>query len=54
MHQLDELLVGADASHYLGANRLAPHLLHEVLHHRQAHVRLQQGAAHLPEGPVDV
>ena len=54
MHQLDEFLVRADASHHLGSDRLAPDLLHEVLHHRQAHIGLQQGAAHLLEGPLHI
>ncbi len=54
MHQLDELLVGADPAHHLGADGFAAHLLDKVLHHRQAHVGLEQGPAHLLQGTVHV
>ena len=52
--QLDELLIRADTAHHFGTDRLAPHLLDEVLDHQQAHIRLQQGATHLLERFVDV
>ena len=54
MHQLNELLVGTDAPHHFRTDRLAAHLVDEVLDHRQAHIRLEQGAAHLLEGPLHV
>ena len=49
VHQLDKFLIRANAPHHLGAHGLAAHLLDEVLNHRQAHIRLQQGSTHLLE-----
>ena len=54
VHHLDELLVGADPPHHLRPEGLAPHLINEILHHRQAHIGLQQGAPHVLQGRFDV
>ena len=54
VHHLDELLIRADAAHHLGADSPLTHLSDEILHHRQAHIRLQQGATHVFQRPFDV
>ena len=51
---LDELLIGGDPSHHLGAEGGLAHLIDELLHHRQADVGLKQRPAHIPQGCVDV
>ena len=45
--KLDELLIGADATHHIGAEGFLAHLSDEAFDHRQADVGIQQGAAHV-------
>ena len=52
--ELDELLIGADAPHHISAEGFLAHLSDEAFDHRQADVGVQQGAAHIFEGAVDV
>ena len=54
MDHLDELLIRADPAHHLGTDGLLADLSDEVLDHRQAHIRLQQGATHILQRPIDV
>ena len=54
VHHLDEFLVWADAPHHLRPEGLAPHLIHKILHHRQAHIGLQQGATHVLQRRLDI
>ena len=54
MDHLDELLIRADPTHHFSADGFFADLSHEVLHHRQAHIRFQQRPADVLQRPIDV
>ena len=54
MDDLDQHLAGRQAEQYLLADRPRAHPVDELAHHRQRHVRFQQGHAHLAQGILDV
>ncbi len=54
LHDTQEGLSGAEAFHDLLPQRPFAHLLHEILDHRQRHIRLEQGLAHFAQRILDV
>ena len=54
MHDLFDHLAGRDRLDHLLADRLLLHLLGEVTHDLQGHVRLEKSTAHLAHGLADV
>ena len=54
MDDLDHLLGGLHRPQHRLARGAFPGLCDEVLHHRQGHVGVEQGQAHLAQGLVNV
>ena len=53
-HDLDNLLGGTECRRHLGAHRLVPDVLHQLVDDGQVHVRFEQGEADLADGLGDV
>ena len=54
VHDLDHLVAGRHALQHVGADGLLAHARDEVLDHRERHVRLEQGDAHVAQRGVHV
>ena len=54
VHDLDDLLGGRDRADDILADGARTHLVDEILHHRQRHVRLDQGGAHFGQRGIDI
>ena len=54
MNDLDDLLAGLHRADDILADGAGTHLLDEVLHHRQRHIRLDQGGADFGQRGIDI
>ena len=54
LHHADQRLTGREAAHHILTERLFLHLGDEIAHHRQRHISLEQGNAHLAQGVLNI